>query len=414
MAQDALPPPNTETLEQPLRPGRVAIAGVFGACALGVGLGLWARPAPPEAPAPPAVLARAEPPRPALQVVVDDTPPPPVGGLLEVLPADLAAATPKPNALPRLIPVEPLAPRRTAGLVKVDAVVAPTAAPAPVPRPTPAAAAPPRLEKAVAPAAKPKPVVPAARSKPVKPVRVAKIEKALEKPKAKKPEATRVAKAEKTKARPSKPVLAKAAPAKARADKPVKLAKAEKAKPKVKAARGEAKPTRLATLTKSAKATPKKIAAKAKAAAAKKPKSVQLAQAKPKVQKAKIVKAKPAPVRKPKVERARIEKAPPPRRIVPRGEGPMRVAKADACASRDPGEAMVCADRRLAARDRQLQQAYRNAEAAGVPASALRRQQDRWVQARAAAAREAPWAVEDVYVARISELHDLSRDAREN
>ena len=90
----------------------------------------------------------------------------------------------------------------------------------------------------------------------------------------------------------------------------------------------------------------------------------------------------------------------------------MRVAR-NTCASPDPGEAMVCSDSRLAARDRQLQQAYRNAEAAGVPASALRRQQARWVQARAAAARDAPWAVEDVYEARISELNDLSRDARE-
>ena len=35
-------------------------------------------------------------------------------------------------------------------------------------------------------------------------------------------------------------------------------------------------------------------------------------------------------------------------------------------------------------------------------------------QARAAAAREAPWAVEDVYVARISELKDQTRGAREN
>ena len=111
-----------------------------------------------------------------------------------------------------------------------------------------------------------------------------------------------------------------------------------------------------------------------------------------------------------------VQKAAPPptRRIAPRGEGPMRVAKADPCSVADPGEALVCADRRLAARDRQLQQAYRDAEAAGVPASALRRQQARWIQARAAAARDAPWAVEDVYVARISELNDLSRDAREN
>ena len=97
-----------------------------------------------------------------------------------------------------------------------------------------------------------------------------------------------------------------------------------------------------------------------------------------------------------------------------RGSGPLRVARADVCASHDPGEAIVCADRRLGARDRQLQAAYRTAEAAGVPASALRRQQTRWLQARAAAAREAPWAVEDVYVARISELKDQTRDARED
>ena len=75
---------------------------------------------------------------------------------------------------------------------------------------------------------------------------------------------------------------------------------------------------------------------------------------------------------------------------------------------------MVCADQRLGARDRQLQDAYRSAEAAGVPASSLRRQQSRWLAARAAAAREAPWAVEDVYVARISELKDQTRDAHEN
>jgi hypothetical protein len=418
MAQDSLPPPpTTDRPERPPRPGRIAIAGVFGACFLGGGLGLWARPAPET----PVVVAQAEPLRPALQVVVDDTPAP-VGALLEVLPADLAAPS-RPSALPRLIPVEPLAPRRTAGLVKVDAVVAPTQAPAPVPMPAPVPVL--RIEKAVEPVAPPKALkVQVASPGPAKPVRaakpVAKVEKAVEKPRPKKAEPTRVAKVEK--AKPSKPVLAKAAPAKARADK--QLAKAaRKSKPAV--ARDEAKPKRLAVLAKSTKAAPQKVAAKAKIAAkpksavAKKPKTVQFVAVKPKVQKAKVVQAKaakPAPVRKPKVEHARVERkaAPPPRRIVPRGEGPMRVARADACASHDPGEAMVCADRRLAARDRQLQQAYRNAEAAGVPASALRRQQDRWVQARAAAAREAPWAVEDVYVARISELHDLSRDANEN
>jgi hypothetical protein len=88
-------------------------------------------------------------------------------------------------------------------------------------------------------------------------------------------------------------------------------------------------------------------------------------------------------------EAARVRRIPAPRK--PRdapldpGRRPLRVARND-CASYDPGEAMVCADQRLNARDRQLQQAYRNAEAAGVPASTLRQQQMRWQQARAAAA----------------------------
>lgn len=423
MSQDLSPQPLEITIEKPrpMRPGRVAIAGMFGACALGSGLGLWARPAP-EAPV---VAERPEPPRPALQIVVDDTLPP-TDALLEVLPADLAP-TPK-AGLPRLIPVEPQAPRApAAGLVKVDAVVAapsPTApvhvmpaqkltdivAPVVVPKPTPKAAdEPAKVEKAVD-KVEPKPAAPKAKvadAKPAKkPEKLVRTEKA-EKPQVEKP---RVAKVEKAK--------------------PVKLAKAEpKKKPAAKAV--APKPARLATLVKSA--APKKVVVKAKGPVAKK-KDVRVAEARPKVAKAKVVKAKvvkakaaakPAPIRKPgvvtakastpKVQTAKAKRpAPAPRLVIPRGEGPMRVAKAAPCAQADPGEAIVCADSRLAVRDRQLQQAYRNAEAAGVPVSALRRQQDRWVQARAAAARDAPWAVEDVYVARISELNDLSRDAREN
>jgi uncharacterized protein len=79
------------------------------------------------------------------------------------------------------------------------------------------------------------------------------------------------------------------------------------------------------------------------------------------------------------------------------------------CVSADPGEALVCGSPRLSVRERQMQQAYRQAEAAGVPADQLRRQQQRWLAARAAAARDAPWAVEEVYEARIAELNDQSR-----
>ena len=81
------------------------------------------------------------------------------------------------------------------------------------------------------------------------------------------------------------------------------------------------------------------------------------------------------------------------------------------CASDDPGAALACADPSLGAAERQLTRAYRAAEAAGVPAATLRRQQQRWLAARAAAARDAPWAVHDVYVARIAELQDQTRQA---
>jgi hypothetical protein len=418
MAQASLPPPpptapEPAPLASPFRPSRFVIAGAFGACVLGVGLGLWARPTSPAL----ARIAAAEPAPPTLQVVVDDRPAP-AGPLLEVLPDDVAA-TDRTHAVARLIPVEPLT-ARAAGLVRVDAVVAP---------------APPR---SVAPAAKAAP----APQKLIVPPR-APPAKAVETPKAKPSPVTRVAQAEPR-------------PPKAKPEKTVKLARAE---PKSKA-RAEAKPA------KSAKAAPQKVIAKAKPTVSRKT-PIEQAEAKPRPAKAKVIKvaAKPqkakvqqAKVQQPKVQKAKLEKtkaekakverapkakpaltktkvakAPPPkartqvaraaapkavpaapRRVVPRGEGPLRVARAERCAAADPGEALVCADRRLAARDRQLQQAYRDAEAAGVPASALRRQQTRWVQARAAAAREAPWAVEDVYVARISELHDLSRDAQEN
>ena len=44
----------------------------------------------------------------------------------------------------------------------------------------------------------------------------------------------------------------------------------------------------------------------------------------------------------------------------------------------------------------------------------LQRQQQRWLAARAAAASEAPWAVHDVYLARIAELNGMAREAGGN
>jgi uncharacterized protein YecT (DUF1311 family) len=350
--------------------GRVVVAGVLGACALGVGLGLWARPTLPEdnSPLPPEPPA-AEAPRAALQIVIDDTPAP-VGELLEVLPPDPRHHNLAPFGVTR---PEPVVLRRPAsGLVKVDAPIA--VQPLPVVR----------LE------ARPKVETPRSKAKAVeaKPRNV---------------EPVRQARAEAK----SKPVQEKARLVKARIEKAEKEVVA-KAKPE------------LRKIAKAVKAAPKAIETKAKQAT-RKDRKTELAEAKPKPQakkivaeKVKVAKTKAESVKiKPKVE---VAKAPAVKKPVPRGEGPMRVAQAPAgrCANPDPGEAMVCADSRLGARDRQLQQAYRNAEAAGVPASALRRQQTRWLQARAAAAREAPWAVEDVYVARIAELNDLTQDAREN
>jgi hypothetical protein len=121
-----------------------------------------------------------------------------------------------------------------------------------------------------------------------------------------------------------------------------------------------------------------------------------------------VKQVKPTLAAKPPAEKVAIKAKPaakvaPPKAIRPaRGAGPLRVAKA--APRPDPTIADV---------DRQMYLAYSNARAAGVPDWQLRRQQQRWEQARAAAAREAPWAVHDVYLARIAELHDLTRDAED-
>lgn len=358
--------------------GRVVVAGVMGACALGVGLGLWARPALPVDNSPVGLEApAAEAPRAALQIVVDDTPAP-LGEPLEVLPPDLRVHNLPPFG-PRPEPIAPSPP--ASGLVKVDAPVAVEPLPVvrlePRPRPEPPRSGPRVVEK---------------------PKNAETVRKARSEPKAARNEARAEAK--------PKPVQDK-----------VKLASTKIAKAEKEVA-DKARP-QLKKLAKAVKAAPKAIKAKAKQAAGK-DRKVALAdtrsKAKPKTEEAKkvkLAKAKPPAAKaRPKAEATRAGTT---KKAAPRGEGPLRVAQAPSrCANADPGEALVCADGRLGVRDRQLQQAYRNAEAAGVPASALRRQQARWLQARAAAAREAPWAVEDVYVARIAELNDLTQDAREN
>jgi hypothetical protein len=96
----------------------------------------------------------------------------------------------------------------------------------------------------------------------------------------------------------------------------------------------------------------------------------------------------------------------------PPPSGLMRVSTTPRCASRDPGAALVCADPGLSAAERQLSRAYQGARAAGVPDAELEMGQQRWLAARSAAAREAPWAVRDVYMARIAELNGQAKEAQ--
>lgn len=80
--------------------------------------------------------------------------------------------------------------------------------------------------------------------------------------------------------------------------------------------------------------------------------------------------------------------------------------------ARSPSERMICVDPNLAAADRRLARAYREAIDAGIPERVLRRQQDVWLGAREAAARYGPEDVSRVYEARIAELEGMSRYAR--
>jgi uncharacterized protein YecT (DUF1311 family) len=112
-------------------------------------------------------------------------------------------------------------------------------------------------------------------------------------------------------------------------------------------------------------------------------------------------------------------KKPPIERYIPplntKGANPIKVSSViTRCASPDPGEALVCGDPALGAAQRRLNRIYQEAVAAGVPQATLEQQQQRWLAARAAAAREAPWAVREVYQARIAELQDMTREAHGN
>lgn len=348
-------------------------AGVAGACLMGAGLGFWARPSEIERPGvkPVQTVTPTSTPR-RIPIVVDDTPAP-IGKPLDVM----APSPPRPAVAPPARPApapEIIAPSRPPeGLVRVAAPV-----PGPIEPSRPRTLLPP-----VAPQAAPaRPAVDAAK------LRATQLaaEQAEQRKLAQKAAQKAVQKAAQQQAKAERERLAEAkaeklakAKAKARKAREIELARAA---PKPKPKHGIS-----ALLAKLAPHHEEAAAAGRKAG----------------VRDARLTKA-------PGKARPKTEPAPP--LMAPKGGGPIRIA--NKCASPDPGEALACGDPSLSAAERRLARAYRDAEAAGVPAATLAQQQQRWKAARAAAAREAPWAVREVYQARIAELQDMTRDAQGN
>jgi len=377
--------------------GRMALfGGVAGACVLGAGLGLWARPSDIERPAgavakPLAAVTPVSAPR-RLPVVVDDTPAP-IGKPLDVL----AASPPRPAVIPhRVVPASPapppemLAPRRPPnGLVRV-------AAPAPGPIAPPPAARAAQIQALQAQALQLQALK----------AQTAQAQAAQQRAEAARLQAERLAKAEQAHEHAQRLAEQKAE------------AKAERL------ARLKARHEKILEARAAAKARAIELA---KAAPPPKPRhglavlTHALARLAPHHATPAVERDEPKADRRHKSDRreARLARAakphplPPAQPLAAHGAGPIRVANVTPrCASPDPGEALACGDPNLGAAERRLTRAYRDAEAAGVPASTLQQQQLRWKAARAAAAREAPWAVREVYQARIAELQDLARDAQ--
>jgi hypothetical protein len=469
-AEFSLPPP-------PRRRGRaVLFAGVAGACALGAGLGLWARPGMSErrlAIAPPAAATAVDGPARTLQVVVDDRPAP-LGAPLEVLPATARAATSAapPMALPvftspvrqpePLVRVEGAPPPRTVQIASEDPPAPPKPFLSPKLAPMIAAAlAAPRTLITRLSAPEPPPILLAKGGPDPKPA--IRPDRA-----AARAAAHRIAQAQAAKKEAAEERAAQAEAAREQAAE-TRLAKAEASKAKaaqIKLAKADA--TRIAKADHLAKLAQSKIQAKAdkaeairlaraeargRAEARAEAKTEALAEARDEAKKqfrlASLVRTlrrvlpheappQPAPVHtakldrrhgkkgphhEPVVERASLKTHRPPHLAGPPSRGhavdiaqpqhPSGLMKVSAtrCGQRDPGEALVCADPNLGAADRQLARAYQGARAAGVSDTQLQRQQQRWLAARSAAAREAPWAVHDVYMARIAELNGQAREA---
>jgi hypothetical protein len=462
-------------------PRHMLFAGVAGACALGVGLGLWARPglaerrgaipaAQPDAPPADATAHK-------LRIVLDDRSAP-AAAPTEALAAP--ASPPGPVATPIVAAFAAPAP--------ASVLAAPPAAPPPVVRvqaPSPAPFAPSPSARPAAALAKltpmmiaalaemrgvenrlTKPIPPLVRLPQAAPAQLAKAEARpaapAPKPLAKPAHTVQLAQAaadRATQARAAKLAAATAAQAHrievAAAVEAVRAQKAEIQKARFEKAQAERlEKARLAQAEQAEASKLAKAEAHGRAEAKAEARAEAVAEAREEARKqirlaslARVVRqvlpqhaAKPAPAKPAPVETARNDRkhkarheavveqaslkthrvpphaaaplarsAPPPMIAPQHAAGLMKVSTR--CASRDPGEALVCADPSLGAADRQLTRAYQGARAAGVPDAQLQRQQERWLQARSAAAREAPWAVHDVYLARIAELNSLARDA---
>ncbi len=399
-----------------LTPRHILFAGVAGACVLGVGLGLWARPALSERQAAAPLKSTARPRK--LEIVVDNHPAP-IGAPIDVLPHGTASRS-------GLLPAFPSELTQSATMTTPRDLTPLRTVAHPAPQ-TPKLVVKPKLAPViVAAVSAPRPV--AAKTKPRAPARI-RLAKAEPPPKpehkadvareaAAKAQAHRIELAQAVKTakdeRLEKVKLAKAARqrqialAKAEAKGRAEALKEAKVQALAEAREDEHKRQRLAALAHAFKralphlATPHAASvelAKLERKGGRKPHQA------PKLQRASLKTHRPPALPPPPVRTHAVPFAP-----LQHSSGLMRVS-APRCASHDPGEALVCADPSLGAADRQLTRAYQSARAAGVPDMQLRQQQQRWLSARTSAAREAPWAVHDVYMARIAELNGLAREA---
>jgi hypothetical protein len=395
--------PNIESSDPPL--GRAAhgllIAGVAGACVLGIGLGLWARPATSErrlaATAAKAVVTPA--PARQLQIVVDDRPAP-IGEPLEVMPRRPGTGVESP-AQPALAtdpaPFTILPPQT--GLLRVQAIAPPPPLASP---PAPARVRREPVRKTVALAA------PATRS-------AHGIEKAPGPQVRAKAEDRRIARLQARQKKQRKIELAEARAEQAEADAREKAAQARRRAPLLRLvhALANAIPHKAAP----AKDLQDDHRHVREAREARRLRANRRDESRRET--ARLHDAESAEVRAEKLRRTRAERSQQARiearrAIEPPARDPrvIKVAARNRCASSDPGAAMVCSDRNLGAVDRQMARAVQQAQAAGVSPDDLQRQEKHWLAARSAAAREAPWAVHDVYLAHIAELRDMTRDAR--